>query len=64
MFSNFLIKTAQRVNPTQKAASLALTMRASPMMAAGAMRSFGHTKYKFDDEDWDPNVHQVSLLHL
>ena len=25
------------------------------------MRSFGHTKYTFDDEDWKPNQYQVSI---
>ena len=24
------------------------------------MRPFAHTKYSFDDEDWKPNVFQVS----
>ena len=31
-----------------------------PMMMA-SVRAFGHTKYSFDDEDWEPNQYQVSL---
>ena len=31
------------------------------MLKTFAMRSFGHTKYTFDDEDWKPNQYQVSI---
>ena len=47
------------VKPLMKSCQLA---RISPTMAAPALfapvnfRSFGHTKYSFDDEDWKPNV--------
>ena len=30
------------------------------MMAVPTTRMFGHTKYQFDDEDWQPNVYQLS----
>ena len=31
------------------------------MFKTFAMRGFGHTKYTFDDEDWEPNQYQVSI---
>ena len=34
-----------------------LMMRMAPMTS---VRVFGHTKYTFDDEDWEPNVYQLS----
>jgi hypothetical protein len=33
---------------------------AVPMLSATPMRSFSVTKYKFDDEDWEPTKYQVS----
>ena len=32
----------------------------APRLPAMSVRSFGHTKYRFDDEDWKPNQFQVS----
>ena len=37
-----------------------LLQMSKPMMFA-SMRAFGHTKYSFDDEDWEPNQYQVSV---
>ena len=30
------------------------------MVASTPMRVFGHTKYTFDDEDWNPTITQLS----
>ena len=32
------------------------------ILAAAPVRTFGITKYAFDDEDWKPNQFQVSRL--
>merc|ERR1711994_684047 len=32
------------------------------MFKTFAMRGFGHTKYTFDDEDWEPNQYQLSSV--
>ena len=45
--------------------STSSAVRPSPLLvrmatSSPAFRSFGHTKYAFDDEDFDPNVFQLS----
>ena len=31
------------------------------MVTATPVRMFGHTKYQFDDEDWNPSITQLSM---
>ena len=31
------------------------------MVTAAPIRNFGLTKYKFDDEDWNPSITQLSM---
>ena len=50
-----LLQTLKRYSPMMQAAK-----RPTPFMAMGSIRSFGITKYQFDDEDWKPSITQVS----
>ena len=41
--------------------ALMATQRNTAALMRMPMRSFALTKYKFDEEDWEPNKFQVSL---
>ena len=49
-----LLKSAPQV---AKQSAKFMTVARVPQFA---LRTFGHTKYTFDDEDWKPNMYQVS----
>ena len=54
--SKFFMKSTQLATTASR-----FTMRAAPALVTPVtFRSFGHTKYSFDDEDWKPNAFQLS----